>query len=253
MRIANGVEMLEISATIMGKVNVINPTLIWDNNMAVLIDTGFPGQLPLIREAMLIAEVPFDSLNKIIITHQDIDHIGSLPSILNDSSQTIEVLANKVEKLYIEGEKKLLRLTPEAIAQAEASLPENVPDELRKAFIFRLENPPHAPVDRTVVDGEELSFCGGIVIINTPGHTPGHISLYHKPSKTLITADALIVENGLLQGPVPELALDYRLALKSISKFTAYDIETVICFHGGLFNKNANQRILELATLHQMQ
>jgi glyoxylase-like metal-dependent hydrolase (beta-lactamase superfamily II) len=104
-----------------------------------------------------------------------------------------------------------------------------------------------------IQDGEELPFCGGITVINTPGHTPGHISLYHKPSKTLIAADAMIINEGQLLGPVPEYAVDYPQAVKSISKFTAYDIETVICFHGGLFNKNANQRISELATLHQMQ
>jgi glyoxylase-like metal-dependent hydrolase (beta-lactamase superfamily II) len=108
-------------------------------------------------------------------------------------------------------------------------------------------------VDKILTDGEELFYCGGITIINTPGHTPGHISLYHKPSKTLIAADALIVKDGQLQGPVPEHALNYDLAMKSISKFMAYDINAVICFHGGLFNNNCNQRISELTTLHQVQ
>jgi glyoxylase-like metal-dependent hydrolase (beta-lactamase superfamily II) len=253
MQIASGIEMLEISATIMGKVNIIHPTLIWDKETTVLIDTGFPGQLSLIREAMINAGVSLEKLNKIIITHQDIDHIGSLPSILDESSQQIEVLANEVEKPYIEGEKRSLRLTPEAIAKAEANLPENVPMELRKAFVARLENPPHALVDSIVTDGEDLPYCGGIHIINTPGHTPGHISLYHKPSKTLIAADALVVIDGQLQGPVPDHALDYQLALKSIRRLAAYDIENIICYHGGLFNNNCNHRISELATLDQIK
>jgi glyoxylase-like metal-dependent hydrolase (beta-lactamase superfamily II) len=231
MRITNGVEMLEISAIIMGKKDVVNPTLIWDNNMSVLIDTGYPGQLPLIREAMMNVNVPLDRLDKIIITHQDIDHIGSLPSILNEYSQSIEVLANELEKPYIEGQKMLLRMTPEAIAKAEANLPESVSSEQRKAFVNALKNPPHAPVNQIVADGEELPFCGGITVINTPGHTPGHISLYHKPSKTLIAADAMIIEDGQLQGPVPAHALDYDLAIQALS----------------------NHRISELATLHQMQ
>jgi glyoxylase-like metal-dependent hydrolase (beta-lactamase superfamily II) len=98
-----------------------------------------------------------------------------------------------------------------------------------------------------------LPYCGGIHIINTPGHTPGHISLYHKPSKTLIAADALVVIDRQLHGPVPDHALDYPLALKSISRFTAFDIENIICYHGGLFNNNCNQRISELATLDQLK
>jgi glyoxylase-like metal-dependent hydrolase (beta-lactamase superfamily II) len=253
MRIANGVEMLEISAMMVGRANVVNPTLIWDEESVILIDTGFPGQLQLIQEAILNAGIPWDKLNKIIITHQDIDHIGSLPSILNESTQSIEVLANELEKPYIEGQKQLLRMTPEAIAKAEANLPESMSNEQREAFVNRLKNPPHAPVDQILADGEELSYCGGITVINTPGHTPGHISLYHKPSRTLIAADAMIVEAGQLLGPVPAHALDYDLAVRSLSKYITYDIDNVICFHGGLFNNNPNQRISELVTLHQSQ
>ena len=52
MRIADGVEMLEISANIMGSPNVIYPTLLWDDDTAILVDAGFPGQLHLIQEAV---------------------------------------------------------------------------------------------------------------------------------------------------------------------------------------------------------
>lgn len=103
MQVANGIEMLEISAIIIGKVDVIHPTLIWDEDMVILVDTGYPGQLPLFREAMEKARVPFDKLTKVIVTHQDLDHIGSLPTILNESPQRIEVLANEVEKPHIQG------------------------------------------------------------------------------------------------------------------------------------------------------
>jgi glyoxylase-like metal-dependent hydrolase (beta-lactamase superfamily II) len=52
-------------------------------------------------------------------------------------------------------------------------------------------------------------------VINTPGHTPGHISLYHKPSKTLIAGDAMRVMDGQLLGPAPEQTLDVDTAIKS--------------------------------------
>ncbi|MCR8635070.1 MBL fold metallo-hydrolase [Paenibacillus radicis (ex Xue et al. 2023)] len=249
MKIANGVEMLEISATVMGKMDVIHPTLIWDEDTAVLVDTGFPGQMPLIIEAMEKAGVPFKKLNKIIMSHQDLDHIGSLPAILQESSQKIEVLANEVEKPYIQGDKRQVKITPEAITQALQSLPPNVPEEWRTAFKAVLENPPKASVDRTIEDGEELPYNGGITVINTPGHTPGHISLYHKSSKTLIAADALVIVDGELHGSVPRNTYDLNLAALSIKKLTNYDVESVICYHGGLYKGNANRRIAELANL----
>lgn len=247
MRVANGIEMLEISAIIMGKVNVIHPTLLWDEDTVILVDTGYPGQLPLFREAMAKAGVPFDKLSKVIVTHQDLDHIGSLPAILNASPQRVEVLAHEVEKPYIQGEKRLLKITPQAIAQAVNSLPAEMSEQQRKAFKAGLENPPKANVDKTVADEEELPYCGGITVITTPGHTPGHISLYHKKSKTLITGDTLLVVDGQLRKPDPHLTLDMNVAIKSLKKLAQYDIETVICYHGGLYKGDANQRIAELA------
>jgi glyoxylase-like metal-dependent hydrolase (beta-lactamase superfamily II) len=246
MKISNGIEMLEISAVIMGKTDTIHPTLIWDTNTAILVDTGYPGQFPKIREAIEKSGLTLEKLNMIIMTHQDLDHIGSLPVLVNESTK-IEVLANELEKPYIQGDKKILKLTPEAIAQIDSIIPANVPEEWRKAFKAVLENPPKAQVDKTVADGEELPHCGGITVINTPGHTPGHISLYHKPSKTLIAGDALIVAEGQLYGPVAEQSIDIELAMKSLAKLSHYDIESVICYHGGLYKGNANQRIAELA------
>lgn len=239
--------MLEVTAIVMGKTNTIHPVLIWDEDGAILVDTGYPGQLPLFREAMEKAGVPFDKLSKVVITHQDLDHIGSLPAMLNESSRKIEVLAHEAELPYIQGEKRLLKVTPEAIAQALASLPKEVPPEWRSAFKATLENPPKAKVDTTVADGEKLPYCGGITIIGTPGHTPGHISLYHHPSKTLISGDAMTVADGQLLGPAPQHTFDMNLAIRSLKKLAQYDIETVVCYHGGLYKGNANERIAELA------
>jgi glyoxylase-like metal-dependent hydrolase (beta-lactamase superfamily II) len=170
-----------------------------------------------------------------------------LPSLREQSARPVEVIASKTEKAYIQGEKGLLKITPDSIDKAIEAIPKEVPEEWRNAFRKVLENPPKSTVNRTVSGGEELPYCGGIVVIDTPGHTPGHISLYHKPSKTLIAADALIVKDRILHGPDPQNSLNPEEALLSIKAFTRYDIETVICYHGGLYNNRANQRIVQLA------
>lgn len=247
MRIANGLEMLEISANRFGNISIIHPTLIWDEDTVILVDTGYSNQLSQFQEAMVGVGVPFERLNKIVITHQDLDHIGGLPTILSAASQKVEVLANEVEKPYIQGDKRLVKLTPEVMANLDSFIPAGVPEEQRKAFKATFENPPKAPVDRVVRDGEELPYCGGIIVINTPGHTPGHISLYHKQSKTLIAGDAMVVDSGQLLASRPQFTFDMKLALQSLEKLAQYDIETVICYHGGLYQDQVNQRIAELA------
>lgn len=80
-------------------------------------------------------------MDTVVITHQDIDHIGGLPSILGEANGTIKVLAHPIEQPYIEGERMLLKHTPEAIAAAEAMLPPHVPEEWRRAFLHRLAHP----------------------------------------------------------------------------------------------------------------
>lgn len=241
MQVAKGLEMLEITANLMGGQGTIHPALIWDEDTVILVDAGFPGQFPQFREAMEKAGVPLENLGKVVLTHQDIDHIGCLPDLLKASSQKVEVLASEVEKPYIQGEKPLIK-----IEKAMARL-NDLPQERREGLKRVFTNPPKAPVDKTVADGEELPFCGGITVIHTPGHTPGHISLYHQPSKTLIAGDALVVVDGQLAGPVPQYTLDMDVAIQSLKKLTQYDIEAVICYHGGLYRENVNRRIAELA------
>jgi glyoxylase-like metal-dependent hydrolase (beta-lactamase superfamily II) len=247
VQIANGIATLEITATIMGQATIIHPTLLWDEQTVILADTGYPGQLPLFREAMQQAGVPFEKLTTIILTHQDLDHIGCLPVMLQAAPQRIEVMAHEAEKPFIQGEQRLLKMTPEVIARAIASLPPEMPEQARQAFQATLENPPKANVDKTLADGEQLPSCGGITVIATPGHTPGHICLYHQPSKTLVAGDALRVVDGQLLGPSPQATLDMPRAMQSVKKLARYDIETVICYHGGPYTGDANQRIAALA------
>ena len=226
---------------IMGMERKIYPTLIWDNDTVVLVDAGAPNSLNEIKKAMEDADVPFERLTKIIVTHQDIDHIGGIKNILNELDE-VKVLAHEEDKPYIQGEKKLVRLNSNFMDRINA-----LPEEEREKVLDMFENA-SVEVDMTLTDGEELTDCGGIVIIHTPGHTPGHICLYHKATKTLVVGDAMNVFDGQLTGTNVQLLSeeDTKTAINSLKKFEEYDIENVISYHGGLFNDDPNQKIKEL-------
>jgi len=245
MKIADGVKMMELSMNMGGIQSSIHPTLIWDDNNVILVDAGLPGGLPDIKEEMNKTGVSFDKLDKIIITHQDMDHIGGLPDILSESDHEIKVLAHEEDKPYIQGEKRLNKITPERREQLEKQL-KSMPEEQRNAMQKLFQNPPTAKVDETLKDEVELPYCGGIRIIHTPGHTPGHIVLYLKQSKILIAGDLLNIIDGELVGPNPQHTPNMDSALKSLQKLTQYDIEKVITYHGGLYTENPNQKIAEL-------
>ncbi|SCC27158.1 MBL fold metallo-hydrolase [Bacillus wiedmannii] len=217
MEIAKGVEMLQLEF----QEFIIHPILLWDDEMAVLIDTGFPGQFEDIQVEMERVGIPVDKLNVLILTHQDIDHIGSLPDLLENGVSDIKVYAHELDKPYIEGELPLLK-------------------------DGNVENPPKGKVSNTVIDGQELPYCGGIQILHTPGHTPGHISLYLKQSKTLIAGDSMYSVNGQLGGIHAPTTLNVKEAQQSLKRYSNLDIESVVCYHGGLSKENIKIQIQNL-------
>jgi len=217
MEISKGVEMLHLDF----HGNIIHPILLWDREIAVLIDTGFPGQMEDLRVAMEKAGVSLDKLKAVILTHQDMDHIGSLPEILQECGNQVKVYAHELDKPYIQGELPLLK-------------------------DGRLENPPKGRVDDTLIDGQELPFCGGIRVIHTPGHTPGHISLYLKQSKTLVAGDSMYSVNGILGGIHAPTTPDIYEARLSLKKYVDLDIASVVCYHGGLSDENVHDQLVGL-------
>lgn len=216
MEISNGVYMLELDF----HGNTIHPTLLWDQEIAVLIDTGFPGQIGDLRMATQKVGVSLDQINIVILTHQDIDHIGCLPDILQECS-AIQVYAHELDQPYIQGELPLLK-------------------------DGQVKNPPKGRVDNALIDGQELPFCGGIQIIHTPGHTLGHISLYLKRSKILIAGDSIYSANGILEGIHEPTTLDIEEARLSLRKYLELNIESVICYHGGLSTEKIKAQIQRL-------
>lgn len=233
--------MLEIPMNLMGRESKIYLTLMWKDNTVILVDAGLPNSLREIKNAMENTGVPFERLSKIIITHQDIDHIGGIKSILNELPE-VKVFAHEEDKQYIQGEKKFVRLNSSFMDRINS-----FPEETQEKILDMFKNAP-VEVDITLTDGEELPYCGGIIVIHTPGHTPGHICLYHKDSKTMIVGDAMNVLDGQITGPNEQLLNkeDAGKAINSLKKFEEYDIENVISYHGGLFNDNPNQIIKEL-------
>jgi glyoxylase-like metal-dependent hydrolase (beta-lactamase superfamily II) len=248
MIVAPGVEMLELAATLMDGPGTLYPALIWDRQDAVLVDAGLPNMAAQFLEAMARASISVEKLTRIIITHHDLDHVGSLGELLQKARHPIEVLAHADEVPYVQGERPPIKMTPKLIEQMQEQM-KGMPEERRQAMRATMEGmkSQKVKVDRTLGDGELLPYCGGIQVIHTPGHTPGHICLYLKKSKTLIAGDALFVEGGNL-GPAPSfINADTPLALASLKKLAACDIANVIAYHGGLFRNDPNRRIAEIA------
>lgn len=227
MKIDNGIIMLEVPSNVPGM--FIHPTIMWDDKNMMLVDAGYSGQYDAVRDACINEGIHFENINKIIITHQDLDHFGGLPEILEASRHKIEVMAHENDKPYIQGEKPLVRLNSNFLN----SMPEDRREMVKQMF----KNFEPVDVDTTLDDNQELPFFGGIKIIHTPGHTPGHLCLYHKMSKTLIVGDAMNIMDGKLVGPRKEILKegDYEIAMDSLKKLLNFDVNNIVTYHGGIY------------------
>lgn len=221
-----GIQAIEISMSIQGNPFVIYPTVLWDEQEVILVDTGLPGQVELIRAAFENASIPFDKLTKIMITHQDRDHIGSLPELKRLFGEQVQVIAHEVAVPYLTGDVPLVKSKTHA-------------------------EPVH--VDAVLQDGDILPYAGGIKVVFTPGHTPDHTSLYHIPSKTLIAGDALTAQEGVLQSFNPAFTPDQPTALQSVTKFQALELERVIAYHGGICTDHLQERLQEIVAAPQTE
>ncbi len=224
---------------------VLHPVLVCGDDGLVLVDAGYPGQAERFAEAARRNGADLRDLRAIVITHHDYDHIGSLRA-LKTMFPDAAVVSSAIEKDYISGSKRSLRLE-----QAER-LFESLPEAERAgalAFQKTLESVESTPVDVAVADGDLLPYCGGLRIVATPGHMPGHISVFVGREKALISGDALAAENGVLLMANPQYTLDMDAARRSVAKLARMDIDRIYCYHGGLVEGNIRAALMSMLSV----
>jgi glyoxylase-like metal-dependent hydrolase (beta-lactamase superfamily II) len=228
MRLNDDLHVLPIPRE--GQPAPLNVSVIRDPAGLTLVDTGVPGMAEPIRAALAADGLAAEQVTRIILTHHDLDHIGSLAAL--KAATGAAALAHAVEAPYIDGRQEpvkiaLLRSRPEMLA-----------------LLGGLER---IALDGTLEDGERLDVAGGARVIFTPGHSPGHICLYLERSRTLIAGDALTARDGVLHGPNPPVTPDMATAARSVRKLAALDVAAIVCYHGGVVMDDAAAQLRRVA------
>ena len=84
-------------------------------------------------------------------------------------------------------------------------------------------------------------------IIETPGHTAGHISVLDPAAGVLVSGDALIGANGGVTGASEQFSDNMTLANASIRKLSEFDYEIALFGHGDPVESGADLAVRELA------
>ena len=180
-------------------------------NEWVLVDAGMPESA---KQIIDVAEKRFGENSKpkaIILTHGHFDHVGAVVDLVKKWG--VQVYAHEAELPFLTGQLSY----PEPDGAVEGGLVAKI------SPIF-----PTEPVDLGH-HVEALPFDGSVPHmpgwrwIHTPGHTPGHISLFREEDRTLIAGDAfvavkqeslykVITQDKEINGPPRYLTTDWNAA-----------------------------------------
>jgi glyoxylase-like metal-dependent hydrolase (beta-lactamase superfamily II) len=196
----------------------------------VLIDSGVPGTAGLIARAAANRFGRDSRPAAIILTHGHFDHVGAVVSLAG--KWEVPVYAHLLEVPYLNGTSSY----PPADSTAGGGL---------MAALSPMY--PRGPVNvghwLRPLGAEEVPHMPGWRWIHTPGHAPGHITLWRETDRAMIVGDAFItthqesaysvaVQRPEMHGPPTYYTPDWEAAERSVQGLAALDPELAITGHG---------------------
>jgi glyoxylase-like metal-dependent hydrolase (beta-lactamase superfamily II) len=197
----------------------------------VLIDAGLPGSAPWILAAAEERFGPWARPAAIVLTHGHFDHVGALRPLLE--KWDVPVYAHSLELPYLTGRSAYPPPDPTVGGGAMSALSRFYP---RGPYDFG-DRVQALPSDNSV------PAMPGWRWIHTPGHTPGHVSLYREADRALIAGDAFVTtkqESALaaltqkpeIHGPPAYFTSDWPAARRSVERLAALEPWRVATGHG---------------------
>lgn len=202
-----------------------------ETNDFVLIDAGMPDSADKI---IAISEEKFGKNSRpkaIILTHGHFDHVGAVVDLVNHWD--VPVYAHELEVPFLTGEMRY----PEPDAGVEGGL------VAKMSSMF-----PNEPINlgnrlTVLPDDGSIPNMPGWQWIHTPGHTPGHVSLYKDADQLLLAGDAfvtvkqdslykVIIQDREIHGPPRYFTTDWQKAKKSVQKLAALKPAIAVTGHG---------------------
>jgi glyoxylase-like metal-dependent hydrolase (beta-lactamase superfamily II) len=235
-----------------------------DDDPLTLVDTG-PNSgkaLDELERALREHGRRIEDLERIIITHQHLDHLGLAGILARRSGAEVcalDVLAPVVEEFAAHAERD------DELAEAlmlRHGIPRDVVTALRSVSRSFRAWGGSARVDRPLADGEALEFAGRTLqVLHRPGHSPSDTLFWDAERGLLIGGDHLIghiSSNPLISRPLggrsgepadgrPRALIMY---LRSLAETRAMPVERVLPGHGEAVVDHA-ALIDERFTLHE--
>ena len=206
-----------------------NSYLIIEPDGLTLIDTGMPfSEKQTLRYIANLGQSA-EEIKQILITHADLDHYGCLATLKEAS--TARAYASQAEA--------------EAMAKGISSRPVNRDIGRFQAFMIRLMGkylkPTPIQVDEILTDGQVLPVLDGLQVVETPGHSPSHLSFYAPSVRVLFCGDSMKSNDKGLRASRSRNNWNQMLANESVKKLSTLGAQIVCPGHGPVV-RDANNR-----------
>ena len=232
-RLADGVWRLEVRTWVSAYLLANNG--VSDADGLTLVDTGTAGCGPSLVRSIRLAGLDPLAVQDVYLTHWHRDHAGSAAR-LAASSAAPAVHAGAADAAVVRGE------VPRPYAVA-------APGDVSR--LGRLLTPfmrPAAPVRdvRALQAGAQRDIAGGLRVLATPGHTPGHVSLHLPAAGVLLAGDAVFNLLRLTRGPaLARSARSHEAA--TLRQLAALDVEVLAPGHGPPLRGRVAEKLARLA------
>lgn len=199
---------------------IANTYIVADTDGLTIIDAGLPRSEKKILAYIASLGKSARDVKRILITHADIDHYGGLAALQRATG----------------GRTYASRVEAEAMAQGKYSREIKPSGFSLRRFLFALLSPfvkaTPLQVDEILEEGQTLPVLGGLQVLETPGHTPGHISLYAPSAHILFCGDSIVADEKGLHGSRSGLTWNETEARVSEKKQAALGAQIVCSGHG---------------------
>src|SRR5262245_61610316 len=231
----------------------VNTYLVRADNGYLLVDCGWDtaDTLAALEGHLRALDIPIEDVRHLVITHIHPDHYG-LAGRLRDMTRA-DLSFHRLERLFIESRyvhpDELLEEMHEWLRVN--GTPRGELARLSRSSTGMMARVQIAYPDRTLDGGEEIP-CGRFAfrVIWTPGHSTGHICLYDRRNKVLLSGDHVLPHItpsvGLHVRTTSNPLADYLDSLRLIGRLEA---EVVLPGHGEPFH-GLPERTAELIAHH---
>ncbi len=210
---------------------IVNLCFVGNVDNWVLVDAGMPRSFNKVMEQVETLYGEGAKPKAIILTHGHFDHVGAAEELVK--KWNIPVFAHPLEVPFLTGKESYPFPDPSVEGGMVAKISDLFPEEP----INLNGNISLLPNDGTVPG------MPGWKWLHTPGHAPGHVSLFRDSDKLLIAGDAFttVKQDELLKvmmqtvevnGPPRYFTPDWKASEASVQKLAALHPEKAITGHG---------------------